>query len=105
MPATKAQQKAVTKYMKENYDEIKVRLKKGRKSVIKKHAAIHDGGSVNRFIIRAINETIEREAEEIPNAETLAAMKEVEEMVRSGSGQHFSGSTEDFIAMLLAEDD
>ena len=34
MPATKAQQKAVSKYMKENYDEIKVRVEKGRTGII-----------------------------------------------------------------------
>ena len=42
--------------------------------------------------------------EDIPNAETIAAMREIEEMIRTGSGQHFSGSTEDFFAMLDAED-
>ncbi len=31
MPASKAQQRAVSKYMKENYDEIKVRMEKGQK--------------------------------------------------------------------------
>ena len=43
--------------------------------------------------------------EDIPNAETIAAMEEVDEMIRTGAGQHFSGSTEDFFAMLDAEDD
>ncbi len=60
MPATKAQQKAVTKYMKENYDEIKVRVEKGRRDKIKAHAEAH-GESVNGFIGRAINETMERD--------------------------------------------
>ena len=35
MPASKAQQRAVSKYMKENYDEIKVRVEKGQKDIIK----------------------------------------------------------------------
>ena len=43
--------------------------------------------------------------EDIPNKTTIAAMKEVDEMIRTGSGQHFSGSTEDFFAMLDAEDE
>jgi predicted HicB family RNase H-like nuclease len=60
MPASKAQQKAVTKYMKENYDEIKVRMPKGKKDIIKAHAEIR-GESVNAFIGRAIDETMERE--------------------------------------------
>lgn len=60
MPASKAQQKAVSKYMKENYDEIKVRVAKGRKDEIKAHAEAH-GESVNGFIGRAIDETMERD--------------------------------------------
>lgn len=60
MPASKAQQKAVTKYMKENYDEIKVRVEKGRREKIKAHAEAR-GESVNGFIGRAINEAMERD--------------------------------------------
>ena len=60
VPVSKAQQKAVTKYMKENYDEIKVRVDKGRKAEIKSHAEAH-GESVNGFINRAIDETMERD--------------------------------------------
>lgn len=61
MTVSKAQQKAVAKYMKENYEEIKVRVPKGRKDVIKSHAEAH-GESLNSFINRAITETMEREA-------------------------------------------
>ena len=43
--------------------------------------------------------------EDIPNAETVAAMEEVDEMIRTGSGQHFRGKAEDFFAMLDAEAD
>ena len=63
MPTTKAQQRAVNKYMKENYDEIKVRTEKGQKDKIKAHAESR-GESVNAFINRAISETLEREAAE-----------------------------------------
>ncbi len=38
-----------------------------------------------------------------PNAETRAAIAEVDEMIRSGAGEHFGGSTADFFASL-AED-
>lgn len=38
-----------------------------------------------------------------PNEETLEAFAEVEEMKRTESGQHFSGSTEDFLTMILEE--
>ena len=60
MPVSKAQQKAVTRYMKQNYDEIKVRVSKGQKDVIQTHAAAR-GESVNGFIGRAITETMERD--------------------------------------------
>ena len=58
---SKAQQKAVNKYMKENYDRINVTLPKGSKEEIKAHAE-KQGESVNGFIGRAIKETMEREA-------------------------------------------
>ena len=60
MPASKAQQRAVNKYMKENYDEIKVRVEKGHKDIIKAQAEAHSE-SVNGFINRAISETMERD--------------------------------------------
>lgn len=60
MPTTKAQQKAVAKYMKENYDEIKVLVKKGKKDEIK-NRALAKGESVNAFINRAIDEALARE--------------------------------------------
>ncbi|MEJ8728474.1 ABC transporter ATP-binding protein [Flintibacter sp. HCN-6482] len=60
MPASKAQQRAVSKYMKENYDEIKVRMEKGQKNTIKAHAEAR-GESVNGFVNRAIAETMERD--------------------------------------------
>ena len=60
MPITKAQQRAVSKYMKENYDEIKIRTEKGQKDRIKAHAE-SQGESVNAFINRAIDEAMERE--------------------------------------------
>ena len=61
MPASKAQQKAVHKYTKNNYDSILVTLKpKGIKDTIKSHAAAR-GESVNGFIGRAITETMERD--------------------------------------------
>lgn len=57
---SKAQQKAVAKYMKNNYDELKIRTEKGQKEIIKSHAESL-GESMNQFVIRAINETIERD--------------------------------------------
>lgn len=60
MPVSKAQQKAVTKYMKENYDELKIRTPKGYKDAIKAHADSRRE-SVNGFVNRAIENQIERD--------------------------------------------
>lgn len=63
MPISKANQRAVAKYTKANYDDVKVRVPKGFRDAIKAHAEKHDGGSVNGFIQRAIRETMERDNE------------------------------------------
>lgn len=60
MPASKAQQKAVNKYMAANYDRINLTVPKGAKNTIQAHAAAHSE-SVNGFINRAISETMERD--------------------------------------------
>lgn len=57
---SKAQQKAVAKYMKNNYDEIKVRVEKGKREIIKA-AATAAGESVNGYIKKAINERMDRD--------------------------------------------
>lgn len=41
--------------------------------------------------------------EEIPSAETMEAIAEVEKMIKTGSGQHFQGTAEEFTDMLLSE--
>lgn len=40
-----------------------------------------------------------------PNAETRTAMAEVDEMIANGTGQHFSGTTEELFAQILAEEE
>lgn len=55
---TDARRRAVSKYLKESVDEIKIRVPKGEKARYKEYASDH-GESLNAFIIRAINETIE----------------------------------------------
>ena len=57
---SKAQQRAVNKYVKANYDRINVTFPKGRKEELKVHAQAR-GESVNAFINRAITETLERD--------------------------------------------
>lgn len=62
MAVSKANQRAVNKYVKTNYDRVNVTMPKGRKDEIKAHADAH-GESVNGFINRAIDETIQRDGE------------------------------------------
>lgn len=60
MAVSKSQQKAVHKYVKNNYDRLELTVPKGRKDTIKAHAEAR-GESVNGFINRAISETMERD--------------------------------------------
>lgn len=59
-PASKAQQKAVNKYMKSNYDRVNLVMPKGKKDIIQAHAA-QQGESVNSYINRAIAEAMQRD--------------------------------------------
>ena len=60
MPVSKAQQRAVDKYVKENYDRIEIKVPKGHKAEIQAHAEAQ-GESTTGFINRAIDETMERD--------------------------------------------
>ena len=60
MPVSKAQQKAVTKYVKAKYDRFGLTMRKGQLDAIKAHAEAQ-GESVNGFINRAIDEAMERD--------------------------------------------
>lgn len=59
---TPAQKKAAEKYLKESVEDIRIRVPKGKKAIIKAHAE-QQGESMNQFVIRAINETMERDTE------------------------------------------
>ena len=62
-PASKAQQKAVIKYMREKYDRVNLTMiPKGKKRKVGEHAKSR-GESLNGFINRAIDETMERDNE------------------------------------------
>ena len=60
MSVSKAQQKAVNKYMSQNYDRINLTVPKGQKEIIKTHAESR-GESVNAFLNRASQETMQRD--------------------------------------------
>lgn len=55
-----AQRKATDKYL-EKFDEMRVRVPLGKKEAVKAHAEAQ-GESLNGFINRAINETMERDS-------------------------------------------
>lgn len=57
---SKAQQKAVNKYVKNNYDRINVTFPKGQKEFIAQLATAA-GESVNGYIKKAVEERIQRE--------------------------------------------
>ena len=54
---SKAQQKAVQKYVKNNYDRVVLTLPKGKRDLIKEHAK-NKKESMNAFINRANDETM-----------------------------------------------
>lgn len=49
MPITKAQQKAVSKYVANNYDRIEVKVPKGQKAAVEAHAK-NKGMSTNALV-------------------------------------------------------
>ncbi len=57
---SEARIKANNRYNEKAYDRINIAVPKGRKDLIKAHAESH-GESVNGFVNRAIDETMERE--------------------------------------------
>lgn len=61
MPTSKAQQKATAKYVKQNYDRIEIKVPKGRKAELQARAEVR-GESLNAFIGRAIQETLEHDS-------------------------------------------
>ena len=53
MPTTKAQQKAVNKYMKNNYDNLRIVIPKGQKATVEA-AAKAAGESINQYTQKAL---------------------------------------------------
>ena len=60
MAVSKAQQKAVTKYVKSNYDRFGLTMPRGKKEIIQTHAE-QQGQSVNAYINAAIDEKMSRD--------------------------------------------
>jgi len=60
VPVSKAQQAATTKYKSKVYDRLSIEVPKGRKADLQAHAAAREE-SLNGFVNRAIDETLERD--------------------------------------------
>ena len=60
MAVSKKQQASVTKYVRDHYDRISVTVQRGKREEIRKHAEKR-GESINGFIRRAVDETMERD--------------------------------------------
>mgnify|MGYP004617847381 CR=1 FL=1 len=58
---SEAQKRAVAKYNNKSYDEIKIRVPKGKKDTIKAFAD-GQGKSLNGFVNEAIDEKMERDS-------------------------------------------
>lgn len=63
MSPTEAQRRARDKWLTEKVDTINLRVPKGKKAAYKAHAE-KCGESLNAFLIRAAEETIQKETEE-----------------------------------------
>ena len=59
-PKTKTTAQIKNDYAKKAYDDVRLQVKKGKKDIIKAHSEAR-GESVNGFINRAIDETMERD--------------------------------------------
>jgi hypothetical protein len=60
MASSEALKRASKKYDEEKIDRIPMRVPKGKKEIIQKHAA-ERGESVNAFLNRAVDETMEHD--------------------------------------------
>ena len=79
MPVSMAQQRATAKFKKNNYDRMEVLLApKGRKAELQAHVT-EQGESLNKFVNRAIDETMERDTQAQEPSATVSKNATVEE--------------------------
>lgn len=65
MAISEARQRANAKYNKKAYDRLELKVPKGEKEKIVAHAEQVDG-SLNKFLNRAVKETMQRDEESTP---------------------------------------
>ena len=68
MASSEAAKRAVKKYDQEKIDRIAMRVPKGKREVIQAHAQ-EQGETINAFLNRAVDETIERDQEKKKKAD------------------------------------
>lgn len=98
MAVSEAHKKASVKY-NASKDNIMLRPSKEDGAKIRK-AAADAGKSVQRYCLDILLQSV---PDEVPNAETLEAIQEVDQMIKDGAGEHFTGSTEELIEKLCEE--
>ena len=70
MTVSKSQQRAVNKYVRNNYDRINVTFPKGSKSILRAAADLH-GESVNAYIARAVADALEHDGLTLPKPTSM----------------------------------
>ena len=60
LPISESRKRANDKYLNEKVEEFKVRVPKGKKLMLQTHSE-HQGESLNGFVNRAIDETVQRD--------------------------------------------
>ena len=60
MPVSEAKKRANAKWNSKNYDKMTFHISKGKKDIIKSHAT-KQGLSLNAFVVRAIDEAIQKD--------------------------------------------
>lgn len=91
-----AQARATAKYEKNNYFKTLVRFPKDKEAIIREAA----GNSLNGFIVSAVMEKIARNSsnipDNIPNAATIAAFEEGDNLLTDKNTKRYHSSAELF---------
>ena len=98
MPVSNSQRAATNKWDAKNMSYQTVKVSKSLLESFRSACAAR-GDRVNTVL----REAMEHYVSETPNETTIAALKEGDEMLRTGSGLWFSGNTKDVFAMLDEE--
>ena len=104
MVKTEAQKLATMKYNAKKFDDLLIRVPKGKKAILQAHAE-GQGESLNGFVNRAIDTQMERDntaKEVLPvGYTTLAKLKPIERVERIKSVAAHVGVSLDHIASIL----